>query len=57
MSEPGLIPRPAAVETGYGDLRVSDHTTVLAGVESAGAAALLAYRLPPVDGAPRPVGY
>ena len=57
MSEPALIPRPAAVETGSGYLRVSDRTAVLAGAESAGAAALLASLLPPVDGAPRPVGH
>ena len=56
MSEPALIPRPAAVAAGSGHLRVSDRTAVLAGAESAGAAALLAALLPPVAGAPRPVG-
>ena len=56
MREPAVIPRPVEVEAGSGRLPVNDHTAVLADSQCTGAAALLAALLPPVGGAPRPVG-
>jgi hexosaminidase len=56
VTEPALIPRPAGLTAGSGYLRVGDRTEILADAESHAAAALLAALLPPVAGAPRPVG-
>ena len=55
MSEPALIPRPAAVIPAAGSLPVRDTTAIAADSAGGPAAALLAALLPPVGGVPRPV--
>ena len=55
MNEPAVIPRPAELAVGSGELHIGDRTEILADTESHGAAEMLAGLLPAAAGGPRVV--
>jgi len=55
MKEPAIIPRPAELAVGSGELHIGDGTGILADTESRGAAELLAGLLSAEAGGPRAV--